>query len=270
MVLFLAEQYAETRPDVVLALGPDALEMAIGNRGAFAPGVPIVFCCTSPATMAAIERPADVTGIVSEFRVSRTVALARRLQPNSRHLVVIAGAAPFDARWVQIARSQLDHEAELETRYLVGLSREDLLAEVSKLPQDRIVIILTIFKDGAGRHFVPGDIAEEVARASSAPMYTTYDRGVGRGFVGSHSDTFEQIGAQTGDVILRILNGEDPKQIPPQMSTTPVFRVDARQLGRWGLSESNLPDGTLVMYRSPELLPILGDGLIGQAAVVAG
>jgi PAS domain-containing protein len=249
----LAEKYAETKLDVVVAIGPDSLRIAIDNRDVLAPGVPIVFCCVSPATLSAIELPTDVTGIVSEFNVSKTLELARRLQPTARDLVVIAGAAPFDLRWVEVARRQLEPRGTLNTRYLVGLTREDLLAEVRKLSPDTIVIILTIFRDGAGREYAPADIAEEVANASSAPVYQPLDPVDRRGIVGGHSDSFEDIGTQTGELILRVLDGEDPKQIPPSLSTAHAFRVDARELQRWNLSERNLPPGTLILAKPPGL-----------------
>ncbi len=253
VIRYLSETYAETKLDVVVALGPDALRIATENRDVLAPGVPIVFCCVSPAKLGAIERPADVTGIVSEFSVSKTLELARRLQPTARNLVVVAGSAPFDLRWVEVARRQLESEKPIDTRYLVGLTREALLEEVGKLSRDTIVIILTIFRDAAGREFVPSEIAEEVANASSAPVYYPYNPTGRRGFVGGHSDSFEDIGTQAGELILRILDGEDPAHIPPQMSTTHAFRVDARELRRWNLSERNLPAGTLVLARTPGL-----------------
>jgi signal transduction histidine kinase len=223
------------------------------SRDLLAPTAPIVFCCASPARLATVERPADVTGIVSEFAVSRTVALARRLQPDMRRLVVIAGAAPFDLTWAEVARAQLGPDHTFDVRYLVGLPREALLDEVRKLPRDTIVLLLTVFKDGAGRDFVPADMAEEIASASGAPVYGPYDTYIGRGVVGGHTDTFEAIGVQTGDLISRILGGEDPKTIAPRMSTTQAFRVDARQLARWDLPVGNLPDDTVVMYKTPSV-----------------
>jgi signal transduction histidine kinase len=244
----LGEKYADRRPDVLVAVGSDALRTAIEIRSLLATTAPIVFCCASPATLATVERPADVTGIVTDFDVSKTVALAQRLQPNTRPLVVIAGAAPFDLKWAEIARAHMDADHRFDARYLVGLPRKALLDEVRKLPRDTIVLLLTNFKDGEGRDYVPGDI-EEIASASSAPVYGPYYTYIGQGVVGGHTDTFEAIGAQTGDLINRILGGEDPKTIAPRMSTTQAFRVDARQLARWGLSADNLPDDTVVMYR---------------------
>src|SRR5690606_159997 len=116
-----------------------ALRLAIENRGALAPEVPIVFCCVSPATLANTELPSNVTGIISDFDISKTVDLARLMQPDAREIVTIAGAAPFDLRWVEIARRQLAPYRQFPTRSLVGLPRAKLLEEVGKLRQDSIV-----------------------------------------------------------------------------------------------------------------------------------
>jgi PAS domain S-box-containing protein len=250
----LADKYAHTPLDVVVTLGPDSLATALGNRDLPPFKVPIVFCCTSSATLAGIDLPRDATGIVSEFDIARTVSMARRLQPDARHLVVIAGAAPFDRRWAQNARRQLaEHEKRLDTRYLLGLSRDDLLAEVMKLPRDTIVLLLTIFRDGAGRDFVPGDIAEEVAKVANAPVYSPYDTQLGRGPVGGYMVSFEAVGTETGDLVLDILGGRDPSTLPPRQSKAHVYRVDARQLARWNLSERNLPSDAIVYFKQPTL-----------------
>ena len=253
VVRYLSEKYADTNFDLIVALGPDSLRIAIENRPELAPGVPIVFCCAPASTLAAIDRPADATGVVTDYDISKTLELARRLQPEARHLVVLAGAAPFDLRWAEIARGQLDRLWKFDVRYLVGLSRDALLTEVSKLSPDTILIVLTIFRDGAGENFLPGDIAEQVAAAASAPAYAPYARFVGRGFVGSHSDTFEDVGNQTGALILRILDGEDAKGIAPQASATQAYRVDARQLDRWGIPTSRLPPDTILLFKRAAL-----------------
>jgi len=268
LLSYLADKYASAPPHVVFALGSDSLRFAIDNRSVLAPAVPIVFCCASPATLASIERPSDVTDIVSDFDISKTVDLARRLQPNAREIVVIAGAAPFDLRWAEIARQQLAPHDHVQTRFLVGLPRETVLSEVAQLHRDSTVIMLTIFKDGAGRDFVPADIAAEVASASSAPIYAPYAPWVGRGFVGGHSDTFEDIGTQTGDLILRALDGEDMSKLPPLRSTTQAFRVDARQLERWGLSERSLPPDTIVMFRKASIWQEHRNLVLGVIGVV--
>lgn len=248
---YLADKYASARPHVLFALGPDSLRLAIDNRASLAPGVPIVFCCVSPATLASINLPNDATGIVSDFDISKTVELARGLQPTARELIIVAGSGPFDLRWVEIARRQLAPHSDVKQRFLIGLPRAEILDEVGKLPRNNIVIMLSMFRDRTGRDFVPIEVSAEIASASSAPIYSPYSNVLGRGFVGGHSDTFEAIGAQAGDLIVRSLHGTVLSG--PRHSTTQAFRVDARQLERWGLPESRLPPDTIVMFKQASI-----------------
>jgi PAS domain S-box-containing protein len=254
VVRHLADKYAHTPLDVVVVLGPDSLATLAGNRGLLAPNAPIVFCCISSTTLAGIDLPRDATGIVSEFDIARTVSLAERLQPDARRLVVIAGAAPFDQRWAQAARRQLAaHEKRLDTRYLVGLPRDALLAEVARLSRDTIVVVLSIFRDGTGRDFVPVDIAEEIFKASKAPVYSPYDTLLGRGAVGGYMISFEAVGTETADLVLDILGGKHASALPLRTSNAHAYRVDARQLARWSLSAKNLPAGAQVLFEQPTL-----------------
>jgi PAS domain S-box-containing protein len=52
---------------------------------------------------------------------------------------------------------------------------------------------------------------------------------------------------------LEVLAGKDPDAIAPQLSTTGAYRVDARQLNRWQLSDANLPAGTAVLFKDTTL-----------------
>ena len=94
IVGYLAEKYAQTIPDLVFAVGPEVLQLLSSNRGRLMPNVPIVVCCMLPETVAAIGRLGDVAGVASEVDLAKTLALAERLQPKARRLVIIAGASP--------------------------------------------------------------------------------------------------------------------------------------------------------------------------------
>jgi signal transduction histidine kinase len=60
-------------------------------------------------------------------------------------------------------------------------------------------------------------------------------------------DTFENAGTAAADLVVEILARGDSKFIPPPVRTAHSYRVDARQLQRWGLPERSLPAGTVVL-----------------------
>ena len=65
-----------------------------------------------------------MAGIVSEYDVTKTVSLARRLQPNARNLVVVPGGRIRPQGRTDCEQQLVDTEKQLKTRYLVGLSDE--------------------------------------------------------------------------------------------------------------------------------------------------
>jgi signal transduction histidine kinase/ABC-type uncharacterized transport system substrate-binding protein len=251
---YLVDKYRDRKPDVVMALGPQSLRFVIKHRADLSFDVPVVFCCTSRTRLAALNPPADVTGIVSEFELTKTLALAQRLQPDARGIVVVAGATEFDQQWVEIARRQLAPYAQkYDIKYLVGVRYDNLMEELKRLPRDTIVLLLTMFADNAGRLFISPEIVPAITNASRAPVYGPYETYLGHGIVGGHMDSLQQIGDEVADLALAILSGENPSGLVPHPTDGNADRVDWRALKRWSMSESLLPAGSEVRFRQPGL-----------------
>ena len=121
------------------------------------------------------------------------------------------------------------------------------------MPGDAIVVILTFLADGAGRSFTSANVRAELAALSPAPAYSPYNTTLGQGLVGGFSETFESMGIAGADMVLEILAGKDPATIPPRATPGQAYRVDFRAMQRWGLRESNLPPGTIVMFKDPSI-----------------
>ena len=231
----------------------------------------------SAETLAALGGSKEITGVISGRDISKTLDLAERLQPRARNLVVIAGAADFDRQWVQIARKQIEsREKHYNTRYLVGLPYDTLIEEVSRFPRDTIAITLTYFADDHGGQYLSPDVVSGVAKTASAPVYSPYPTSIGSGIVGGYSDLNASMGAQIANMALQILAGKDPNTIAPQLSTAGAYRVDARQLKRWRLSDAKLPPSTVVLFKEATLweehpyLVVSTFGALGfQSAIIA-
>lgn len=254
MAVFLADKYARSRLDLVIATGSEALDFMLQRRAALFSEAPLVFAGISEDELEARQLPAGVTGIVSLSDPKPTLDLALRLQPKARRVVVVIGAAPIDKTWIPTAEPTLRaYQGRLEVRYLTGLPMADLLREVSHLPPDTFILYLTIFRDGTGKQFLPRDVADTLSAAANAPVYGVYDTYVGRGIVGGGVMTFDALGAAAGKLGQRLLAGESPTTMPPPRTVSPTVMVDWRQLRRWKLSEARLPPGAVVKFEEPSL-----------------
>lgn len=247
---FLRNKYAYTPPDLVLSLGSAALPFVLKYRDAIAPGVPVVFASIAAHNYAQQRLPRDVTGIISEFNVDKTLALAEQLQPGARRLFVIAGSGAADRLWQAVARNAVEGRArKFETTYLFGLPYDELVAELSRVPPDAIVILLTVFVDGDGKSFIPAEVAGALAAISPAPIYAPYATYIGQGSVGGFVETFESIGVAAAELMGEILAGKDVGTLPPRTNPAQGYRVDHRAMQRWHLAETSLPSGTTVLFK---------------------
>ena len=66
-------------------------------------------------------------------------------------------------------------------------------------------------------------------------------------------DSFEAHGTAAADLALEILSGRDPATLPAETKPPHTYQIDARQLARWRLSESNLPPESVVLFKEPTL-----------------
>ena len=251
-VRYLREKYSDTEFDFVLAIDNDPLALMLANRDRIAKRATLGYVVLAPAGEDMHPAP-NAVGVVSELDLAATVGLARRLQPDARSLVVVAGAADYDRMWAQIAANQLrDYAQKLHTRYLVGLTHEDVVRELGALEKDTIVLLLSFHKDGSGReHYA--NFVDELTSVATAPVYAPYSSSLGRGIVGGYMDDLEAMGEQTATLIAKVFDGESPASMPPELSRGGAYRVDARQLQRWGLSEGVLPPTAVVMFKTPTL-----------------
>jgi PAS domain S-box-containing protein len=254
MANFLREKYANVHFDLVVVIGFTGIPFIQKYRDVVGPGVPVVFSDVTRATYEAIKLPSDITGMISEYYPEKTLALAESLQPGARRLVVIGGSDSLDRRWREAARKAIEaRNPKLETLYWFDLTYDALLADVSRLPSDTIVMFLTFFADSEGKRFIPRDVAAAVAKASAAPVYGFFETYLGTGIVGAYTYTYESLGTTAADMALEILSGTDVTKLPPRANPMMAFRVDARVMDRWRLKQRNLPPGSIVLFEEPSL-----------------
>jgi signal transduction histidine kinase len=251
---YLAEKYAANPPAIIMPLGPEGERFAIKYRDIIGPGIPIVFCGVTSELATAADRPNDVTGIYGDFDAGKTIALAQKLQPGARNLVVISGATNMDQNWLASVRKQIEpYEARLNTEYWSGLTYETLFERAAHVSPETIILYMTVYGDGSGRTFVPVEVLSDLTWVASAPIYGPSDNYLGRGIVGGYTDSYQLMGTSAAGMTLDILGGKNPATIAPRPSDNRTYKVDARQLLRWKFAESSLPKGTAVYFKEPTI-----------------
>jgi len=246
---FYIRKYQNRRPDVIVTMGPSPLRFMVEMRDRAFPGVPIVFCypnwLPSSPTLAS-----DFTGVENDLEPSETIQAALRLQPGTNHIFVVGGTSFIDTLTEALIKEQLrPYERNFDVSYLTSLTMPDLLERIKHLPNHTIVLFADFSQDAAGRKFIPAsEAAPAVAAASNAPVFSLVESFLNHGEVGGKVSSIRETGRIAGSMALRILEGEKPQDVPRVKAPT-IYMFDSRALQRWGLSEKNLPVGSIVLNR---------------------
>jgi hypothetical protein len=237
---YLRSKYAGKKIDVaVAAMGP-SLEFLVTDGKDVFPGTPIVFCGIDKRELDSFVLPSYATGVLVKRQFHPTLEVALRLNPETKHIVVVSGTSDFDTRLVDQAKAEFhSFEDRLTFTYLSALPMPKLLAELSHLPPQTIVLYTTMFQDGAGTPIVPHEAAERIAAASSAPVYGFLDQYMGRGIVGGQLYSVGTQGDEAAKLTLRILAGTRAEDLQFVVPEAGKLMFDWRQLQRWSIPETN-------------------------------
>jgi signal transduction histidine kinase/ABC-type uncharacterized transport system substrate-binding protein len=244
-------KYQNRKLDVIITVGPSPLKfMQEVHQRAF-PGVPIVFCLPTLGVPGTPILDSDFTGVENDLAPAETVGIALRLLPGTKNVVVVGGVAPFDREELAAAKEELKaYEGRVDISYLTDLAMPDLLERLRHMPSNTVVLLTSVGADAAGTGFKSNELGPLVAGAANAPVFGLFDVYLNHGEVGGYLSSLSGQGKVAGGMALRILRGENPREIP-KVKGVNTYMFDWRALKRWGLKESALPPGSIVLNRQP-------------------
>jgi PAS domain S-box-containing protein len=250
---FYIHKYQHRMPDVIVTVGPAPLQFMIEAHKRFFPGVPIVSCLANGILLGNTATDSDITGVENDFAAAETLDVALRLKPGTKHVVVVGGVAYYDKQREVLVKQQLrNYAGRLDISYLTDLAMPVLLERLKHLPEHTVVLISALGRDAAGTEFTSNETGQLIAAAANAPVFSLTSMYVGHGEVGGDLSDIGGQGKVAGDMVLRILRGEKPQDIPPLRNVI-TYMFDSRALQRWAIQEGNLPPGSLVLNRRPTL-----------------
>ena len=248
----LVEKYQGRRIDVIVAMGPRPIMFMSHSARTFFPYVPVVFGGSTEEQAGDPTLGPRFTGSWMKLEPAKTLDAILKLLPKTQHVVVVGGSSAFDKGIEASVRTSLrSHPATVDITYLTDLTMTDLLEKVQHLPSGTVILYTTFFRDAAGNEFVNATTAlPMISEAANAPVFGISDTYLGNGSVGGYVLSFAEQGKIASQVVLEIFHGKSPRDIPIQISPS-VYMFDWKQLKRWGLSERDLPPGSIVLFREP-------------------
>ena len=262
-------KYRDREPDLIIAAGLEPLRFMVASHESSFSNIPVIFCGSTEEMLGELKLDSHFTGVWAVAQPEETLKAALLLQPGTKHVVVTGGVGVYDRYLEAIARESFrKYESRFEFTYLTDLAMPALIERLKHLPDHTIVYHTSVMQDAAGERFI--DASQSVpliASAARAPVFVVDDVDLGNGTVGGYLVSFAAIGKTVGQMAVRVLSGEKPQDISIVRSPN-VSMYDWPALRRWGLKESNLPPGSLVLHRQPKVWELYGWYIVGSIVLL--
>lgn len=212
----IARQFIGDSPTVIVPIStPSAQAVVAATRD-----IPVVFTAVSDPVGAGLvkelEKPgANVTGISDMSPVADHIALIREISPSAKSIGFVYNTAEANSistlnalraeatkAGMTVVESVATKSSEVQgaTRALVGR------VDVIYIPTDNTIVSAL-------------EAAVGVANEAKIPLYAGDTDSVPRGAVAALGFNYFDVGRQTGEVVVRVLKGEKPADIPVRVAS---------------------------------------------------
>ena len=278
LVAFLAGRINSRPVDLVVPIGGAGVQFAARHRERLFPDTPMLVVAGDPRFVPSGFLQTNATLVTQGVSLAGMVEDILQLQPRTTNIAVVFGASALERYWIDECRREFQaFTNRVGFTWLNDLPFEQVLDRCASLPPRSFILHGLFVVDAAGVPCERNEALRRLHEVANAPLFGYFASEFGLGSIGGRLYQDVEVGARGARVAIRILRGERPEGIPPQIldTTDPVY--DWRELRRWGISESALPAGRVIEFREPGFWeqyrwPIAGTAMVSlfQAALIVG
>ncbi len=235
--------------DVIIVTDNDALNFMLKHHKELFSGTPVVFCGINYFQTSILQNNEHFTGVVEETDMKSTLEIALKLHPNTKRFVVINDMTTTGIALKEQLMEVVPSFKNVDFLFLENFDIDELKQELKKISQDSLIFLLIVNRDKSGKFFTYEESLSIVYENSTVPIYSIWDFYIGRGIVGGMLTSGYQQGRSAAGIAVRILNGEYARNIPVLKKSPNLYMFDLKELNRFNLSLSDLPDDSVIVNK---------------------
>ena len=277
LVNYLRALFTKRPADLIVPIGAPAMFFLQRHGDILLPKVPMLVVAADNRRVGELNR-SNATAFGISLDLAGIVEHILRILPKTKNIEVVTGNSPFEKYWQTEFRRDTQHLTKrVQFNWLNELSFEELDRRLSRLPPDSAIVYFLLVVDAAGVPYEQERALDVLRQHSNAPIFGIFDHQLGGGIVGGPLSPYQEVSRQSAQIALRILNGTSASSIKPVFLGPAAPEYDWRELRRWGIDESRLPQGGIIRFRSPSvweqyhwyIIAVLATILV-QAAMISG
>ncbi len=246
------EKYFDRKVDLIIPTDEEALDFVLINRDTLFPGAAVAYC----GITFYVDRfwEPDLTGIIESVDLEANVELARSITPSLKEIFVIMDNTPTSTSLINDFITVLKkYSPEISFRFSGFVAIEQLLTDIGNLSENSVAFLVNYTNPNGGKILTQRESSRLIGQSSKVPVYSVWDSYMGQGVLGGKLISGYHHGKKTGEIALRILRGESAESIPVETSSQSQYIFDYSQLQKFGIEETELPEGTVILNKPDPL-----------------
>lgn len=230
----IVQEFIEEKADMIVALSTQCLQAAI----IAAPKIPVVFTSVANPYLLGVGRSAEnhagnITGVASTGPIKQTLGFIREALPGAKRIGTLWTPAELNSeyylRLLQEGAADLGFEVIAQP---VANSNEVLLSGQMLLNR-KIDAIFPISDNTINAAF---ETLGRLAQENGVPLFGGFPLFARLGACAAMGWDFFEMGYRTGEIALRIKNGEDPGRIPIQTMSRVRLHLNLQAAEKQGVN----------------------------------
>jgi PAS domain S-box-containing protein len=236
--------------DAVIAADDNALRFVLDHQTELFHRMPVVFMGINNTDFALDQSDNPwVTGVIEAVSMQETIDVMLKLHPDAREIVALVDGTPTgQGDLVTFYRaSQNYQDIKFSELSLTEMEFGQFAAQLNEIPDDVVVLLISAYSDINGEIKQFEESLDLITANLDRPLYHIYYHGLGDGIIGGKVVSHIEQGKTAARMVLRILDGASTSEISVIDQSPNRYVFDYEQLERFNISESQLPQGYLLL-----------------------
>lgn len=210
----IARQFVAAKPDVIVAIATPSAQATV----AATKQIPVVFAgITDPVAAKLIKnwQPShtNVTGVSDYQEIGPQIEFMKKVVPNVKSVGYIYSPSEINST---IVLKNLQNELNLQNISLVAVpaQRTADISTAANTLKGKVDLIYTTTDNNVVSAY---ESLVKFANENKIPLLASFPDAIERGAVAAYGMSYYDVGRQSGKLVVRILNGEEPGNIKPEI-----------------------------------------------------
>lgn len=250
IIKYTIENYEEF--DAIITGDDEALEFSLKYRDDLFKGIPISFLGVEKESL--LEKAfeySSVSGVREMESISENLQLIKSNHPNVNNIIFVNDVG-YNF-YPDIVKEYSDFNFSAITTE--GISQEEFQDRISRLQEDTAIISLypDKFKDGKALSYLEvNKIMNE--SANNIPIYNCLAYGISTGTIGGKVINHYTQGKMAGEIVLKLLQEEEPLSIFVGDDSANSYVFDYRILKKYNINKKNLPENSILINDPSDII----------------